>query len=182
MKSSLSPYLYSMMNDSLLTSDLVNWGVPFGILPTGKRMQCTDVLEFKWDSLQKMRGGTQFGPGVHGSYPTSRKSFQQKVPAAYSSWKWFWKLGWSSDSVPRTTGIWKVQSSDQHASSVAAGINEGIGRYSLGQQGNERHPNPFMPSWEKLMMGYLNDIEGCIFPRRKWLRPSNPQNRDWCRR
>jgi len=147
----------------------------FGILLRGKLNAITDVAGVQGgDILQKIEG-TQFGREFHGSYPHSRNSFQQKVPAAIFVRKWFLGIGWKWLKVQELGKILKVQSSWPTRSALRQ-ESKGIVATRLVQQGNEHIQNPFsMPLVERTNDGYLKwYFRGMIFSRRKWLRHPNP--------
>jgi D-aminopeptidase len=130
-------------------------GVPFGILPTGKLNAITDVAGVQVGQFTKIEGNT-IRTGITAILAHGGNLFQQKVPAAIFVGNGFGKLA----GVTQVQELGNLESPIilTNTLSVAAGI-EGIVRYSLGQQGNERiqSVNAIVGETND---GYLNDIRG----------------------
>lgn len=131
------------------------WGIPFGILPTGQLNSITDVKGLKVGHFTKIEG-ENIRTGVTAILPHDGNLFQEKVPAAIFVGNGFGKLA----GVTQVQELGTIESPIilTNTLSVAAGI-EGVVRYSLDQAGNEplQSVNAVVGETND---GYLNDIRG----------------------
>lgn len=131
------------------------FGVPFGLLPTGPLNAITDVKGIKVGQLTKIEGDN-IRTGVTVIIPHGGNLFQEKVPAAIFVGNGFGKLA----GVTQVQELGNIESPIilTNTLSVAAGI-EGVVKYSLNEPGNEniQSVNALVGETND---GYLNDIRG----------------------
>jgi D-aminopeptidase len=131
------------------------YGIPFGVLPSGKLNAITDVDGVLVGQLTKIEG-KDIRTGVTAILAHGGNIFQQKVPAAVFVGNGFGKL----------TGITQIQELGTLESpiiltntlSVAASIEGGV-RHTLAQYGNEKIQSVNIVVGET-NDGFLNDIRG----------------------
>ena len=111
-----------------------DYNIPFGVLPTGKHNAITDVKGVKVGHVTRIEG-EHIRTGVTAILPHDGNIFQNKVPAAVFVGNGFGKLVGSTQI--NELGTLESPVILTNTLSVASGI-EGIVRYTLALQGNEK--------------------------------------------
>ena len=132
-----------------------DYGLHFGVIPTGKQNAITDVAGVKVGHTTLIKGD-QIRTGVTAILPFDGNIFQNKVPAAIFAGNGFGKLIGSTQVAE--LGNLETPIILTNTLSIAAGI-DGVVEYTLGQQGNEtiQSVNAVIGETND---GYLNDIRG----------------------
>jgi D-aminopeptidase len=141
-----------MMSQKLRARD---YNIPFGVLPTGKHNAITDVKGVKVGHVTKIEG-EHIRTGVTAILPHDGNIFQNKVPAAVFVGNGFGKLVGSTQI--NELGTLESPVILTNTLSVASGI-EGIVRYTLALQGNEKVKSVNAVVGET-NDSHLNDIRG----------------------
>ncbi|MGB4959342.1 MAG: P1 family peptidase [Saprospiraceae bacterium] len=130
-------------------------GIEFGVLPTGALNAITDVAGVKVGHITKIEGDS-IRTGVTAILPHGSNIFNEKVPAAVYVGNGFGKLAGATQIME----LGNIESPIvlTNTLSVAAGI-EGIIKYTLSQEGNEKVQSVNAVVGET-NDGYLNDIRG----------------------
>jgi len=132
-----------------------DYGLHFGVIPTGKQNAITDVAGVKVGHTTLIKGD-HIRTGVTAILPFDGNIFQNKVPAAIFAGNGFGKLTGSTQVAE--LGNLETPIILTNTLSIAAGI-DGVVEYTLGQQGNEtiQSVNAVIGETND---GYLNDIRG----------------------
>ena len=148
----------------ILTTQLVSaqqkkrardYGLHFGVIPTGKQNAITDVAGVKVGHTTLIKG-EHIRTGVTAILPFEGNIFQNKVPAAIYAGNGFGKLTGSTQVAE--LGNLESPIILTNTLSIAAGI-DGVVEHTLNQQGNEtiQSVNAVIGETND---GYLNDIRG----------------------
>jgi D-aminopeptidase len=132
-----------------------DYGLKFGVIPTGKENAITDVAGVKVGHVTLIKGSS-IRTGVTAIIPYEGNIFQNKVPAAIFAGNGFGKLTGSTQVAE--LGNIETPILLTNTLNVAAGI-EGLVAYTLQQAGNEniQSVNAIVGETND---GYLNDIRG----------------------
>ena len=132
-----------------------DYGLHFGVIPTGKQNAITDVTGVKVGHTTLIKGD-HIRTGVTAILPFEGNIFQNKVPAAIFAGNGFGKLTGSTQVAE--LGNLETPIILTNTLSVAAGM-DGVVEYTLGQHGNEtiQSVNAVIGETND---GYLNDIRG----------------------
>ena len=132
-----------------------DYNIPFGVLPKGKYNAITDVKGVKVGPVTKIEG-EHIRTGVTAILPHDGNIFQNKVPAAVFVGNGFGKLVGSTQIIE--LGTLESPVILTNTLSIASGI-EGIVRYTLAMQGNEKVKSVNAVVGET-NDSHLNDIRG----------------------
>ncbi|WP_432712961.1 P1 family peptidase [Pedobacter sp.] len=131
------------------------YGLHFGVIPTGKQNSITDVAGVKVGQVTLIKGNN-IRTGATVILPYEGNIFQNKVPAAIFAGNGFGKLSGSTQVAE--LGNIETPIVLTNTLNVAAGIDALVG-YTLQQEGNEKiqSVNAIVGETND---GYLNDIRG----------------------
>ncbi|WP_345950195.1 P1 family peptidase [Mucilaginibacter sp. PAMB04274] len=132
-----------------------NYGLQFGVIPTGKQNAITDVAGVKVGQTTLIKGDN-IRTGVTVIMPHEGNVFQQKVPAAVFAGNGFGKLAGSTQIAE--LGNLETPIVLTNTLNVSTGLDALID-YTLQQKGNEKIQSVNAVVGET-NDGYLNDIQG----------------------